>query len=292
MNNNINNKTCSKCHLCISVCPAKIIEENSDKTVDFIQAKIHTCVQCAQCMAICETQSILIEGYSYDNIFSLNEDIVDYAALFNFLSHRRSVRNFKNKPVEKEKIEKIINILSLAPFGAKIQSAELTIINNRNVIEKALPLMSEFYNKMESMFHNPFMRFIIKKSAGVEEYNTITRHLLPRIKIGHYDITKTGDNITRNAPALILFHSDKFAEGHTDDGIIWLTYAMIAANSVGLGATIIGLVPPAVNRTKELKQLFKIPENNEVISSLILGYPKYNFKKGIQRPKTNIHWIE
>jgi len=292
MNNNINHKTCKKCHLCISICPAKIIEEKADKTVDFIQKKIHTCLKCSQCMAICETQSILIDGCSYENIFNLNESVVDYEKFYDFLSHRRSVRNFKNKNIEKEKIEKIIEILSLTPFGAKEQSVELTIINNRDIIEKALPIMSDFYNKMESWLRNPFMKFMIKKNAGIEKYHTITKHLLPRIKLGHYDIKKSGDNITRNAPALILFHSNKLAEEHTNDAYIWLTYVMLAANSIGLGSTIIGLVPPAINKTKELKQLFGIPLDNEVVTSLILGYPKYSFKKGIKRPKTKINWIE
>jgi len=292
MNNNINHKTCKKCLLCISICPAKIIEEKADNTVDFIQKKIHTCLKCGQCMAICETQSILIDGCSYENIFNLNENVVDYEKFFDFLSHRRSVRNFKNKNIEKEKIEKIIETLSLTPFGAKKQSVELTIINNRDIIEKALPIISDFYNKMEKWLHNPFMKFMIKKNAGIEKYHTINEHLLPRIKLGHYDIKKSGDNITRNAPALILFHGNKLAEEHTNDAYILLIYSMLAANSIGLGSTIIGLVPPAINKTNELKQLFEIPVENEVVASLILGYPKYSFKKGIKRPKTKVHWIE
>ena len=42
--------------------------------------------------------------------------------------------------------------------------------------------------------------------------------------------------------------------------MISVTYAMLAAHSFGLGATIIGLISPAINKVKEIKELFQIPE--------------------------------
>ena len=73
--------------------------------------------------------------------------------------------------------------------------------------------------------------------------------------------------------------------------MISVTYAMLAAHSFGLGATIIGLISPAINKVKELKELFKIPEENEAVISLILGYPKYKYKRIIKREKRDINWV-
>ena len=51
----------------------------------------------------------------------------------------------------------------------------------------------------------------------------------------------------------------------------------------GLGATIIDLVAPAAEQNPELRRLFRIPENNEVLAAMVTGYPKYRFQKSIRR---------
>ena len=59
------------------------------------------------------------------------------------------------------------------------------------------------------------------------------------------------------------------------DIVIALGYALLKAHSLGIGATAIDLIPPAIERTPYLRQLFQIPEENEVVASMILGYPKH-----------------
>jgi ferredoxin len=63
------------------------------------------------------------------------------------------------------------------------------------------------------------------------------------------------------------------------------------AHSLGLGATAIGLIGPAINQSKPLRQLFRIPEGNEVVESMIAGYPKFPFKRAIVRPRTKVTFI-
>ncbi len=58
---------------------------------------------------------------------------------------------------------------------------------------------------------------------------------------------------------------------------------MLAAVSLGLGTTIIGMVAPVVENSKELRTRYGIPKDHRVLTSLILGYPKYRFRQGIRR---------
>lgn len=289
----INSETCKKCHICVVTCPAKlfIIEENKSLTIN--PKKEYTCLKCGQCMAVCETKSIFVDDMTYEKDFFEIEQHEQNFESFNYLiSTRRSVRNFKKQPVPRELIQKIIDSLSFVPFGSLKQSVEITVINNREIIEKGLPIISVFYRKIEKWFSNPFMKRIIKKNAGIENYNTIQNHLLPRIKVGHYDLTNGSDNITRNAPAIILFHAEKSSESHTEDAMIYATYAMLSSHALGLGATIIGLVPAALNKEPELRKLFKIPDNHETVNSVIIGYPKIKYLRGIKRDKRISDWIE
>jgi nitroreductase/NAD-dependent dihydropyrimidine dehydrogenase PreA subunit len=289
----INKESCKNCHFCVITCPAKIFKVEDDKKIGINMQKEHTCLKCGQCMSVCETKSIFIDEMTYEkDFFEIAFHEQNFEEFSYLISTRRSVRNFKKQPVPKELLQKIIDSLSYTPYGSLPQSVSITIINNRDIIEKGLPIMSAFLRKIEKWLSNPFMRMMIKKRKGIETLNTLENHLLPRIKVGHYDLTNGSDNITRNAPAIILFHSALTSESHTEDAFIYANYTMLAAHAMGLGATIIGLVPAALNKEPELKKLFKIPENHETVTSVIVGYPKIKYLRGIIRKKKVANWIE
>jgi nitroreductase len=97
-----------------------------------------------------------------------------------------------------------------------------------------------------------------------------------------------GDRITRNAPALIIFHAEEGAEAHSQNSMIYAIYTMLAAHALGLGATLIELVPAAINRSKEVKEVFDIPDTHEASMSLILGYPRLAYQRTVKRRKHSI----
>jgi nitroreductase/NAD-dependent dihydropyrimidine dehydrogenase PreA subunit len=292
MINEIQQGTCKSCGRCIAVCPNMILEKNPEKKTTFNEAKLIYCIKCGQCMAVCATKSVSVEGLSYgSDIIELPEIKNDYGAFYNFLASRRSVRNFKDTPVPDNIIQKIIDIVSLAPFGSPDDKVEISVLNDRGKIEKALPYMSEFYGKLGEWMENPVVRQMMKSKLSEEKFNTIDHHLMPNIKRGHYSISNGNDNITRNAPALLVFHADLTAGEHTEDSIIYATYAILAAHSLGLGAAIIGLVSPAINKSKELQELLNIPENHECVTSIIIGYPEFKYKFGIKRDRVKVNWL-
>lgn len=291
MNNQINTLTCQNCNTCVLVCPNKIIKKSDAGVTVFDGERIHLCISCGQCMAVCKTKSIYIEGMSYEkDMISTYGRNMDFEAFYNLALSRRSIRNFKEKPVPVELLHKIIEIISFAPFGAIPDAVDITIISDRKTIGEGLPLMSGFYRKLGNWFKNPFMRMMIRVKSGAEQFNTIKYHLLDRINIGHYDTDSGQDNITRNAPVIMLFHGKPGTEMLTTDSIIYSTYTALAAHSLGLGATINSLVPAACNKSAELKRLFGIPQEHKVIESVLIGYQKIQYIHGIKHQKNKVHW--
>jgi ferredoxin len=289
MQNKINQSLCRSCGICTEVCPNKIIGQNGN--LHFKQEREHLCLQCGQCMAICPTKAICIEGLSYEKDFiesSYNKS--NYKNFMETLSTRRSVRTFKKKPVSEELVDEIVDSVSYAPFGASPEKMEISIINNRETIESALPLISDFFHGLEKMIENPIKSRFLRILVGKEDFRTIKNHLYPIAKGGNYNLNNW-DGITRGAPAIITVHAAKDAEAHTNNGVIYATYIMLAAHAIGLGATMIECVPPAINRSKKLKEIFQIPENNEAVMSVIIGHPKYRYKRTIKRNKHSIHKI-
>ena len=290
MKNKINQSLCKKCGICTKVCPNKIIGKNG--CIEFIQEREHLCLQCGQCMAICPTKAVHVKGLSYDDDFyELPRRKNNYENFVEILSSRRSVRTFKNRPVSDELIDEIINSVSYAPFGAAPEKMEISIINNRKTIESALPLISDFLNGIKKYIENPITSGFLRLLAGKEEFQTIKNHIYPIAKGGNYNLDN-GDGITRGAPTLITIHAAKDAEAHTNNGIIYATYIMLAAHAIGLGATMIECIITAINRNKKLKQIFQIPDKNEAIMSVIVGYPKYHYKRTIRRNKHKVRKVE
>ncbi|OFX18589.1 MAG: hypothetical protein A2033_15035 [Bacteroidetes bacterium GWA2_31_9] len=284
----INPETCSKCGNCVEVCPALVLKKSENK-IEFKDDFLHLCLGCGQCMAVCNTKSVFAKGLKYEKDFFEFSDSNDF---FSIVEHRRSVRRFKPKPVSKEEIEKILFAVSQASHGDSHHHVEVTVINNREKIMEALPLMSAFFDKLGGWLHNPIMRTMIKLKKGQHTLNTLNNHLLPRIEKGIYkEYSYEYDGITRGAHTLLIFHAHKDSEEHKEDSHIFVTFAALAAQALGLGATIIGLVPAALNKSKKLKKIFQIPENHDVVVSLIVGYPKYKYKRGIKRELKKVNWV-
>ncbi len=282
-------ESCSQCGICAEVCPALILEKDNTGKVSFKPDNIQLCLGCGQCMAVCHTKSIFAKGMTYDIDFFEFSDKDDF---FSLLEHRRSVRRFKPKPISKEEIEKILYAVSQAPHGDSHHHVEVTVINNRDKIMEALPLMSQFFDKLEKWLHNPFMCKIIKYKKGKDTLNTLKNHLLPRIEKGIYrNISFDYDGITRGSHTLLIFHAHKNSEEHKEDSYIFVTYAILAAQALGLGATIIGLVPAALNKSKELRKMFNIPDYHDTVVSMIVGYPKYKYRRGIKRELEKVNWV-
>lgn len=286
MKNIINQSLCKNCGICTEVCPNKIIEKK-DRT-GFNQEREHLCLQCGQCMAVCPAKSVHIEGLSYEDDFQeLAGNKRDYENFMDILSSRRSVRAFKNRPVSEELLDEIVGSVSYAPFGAAPEKMELSVINNRETIESALPLISDFLGRIERMIENPITSRVLRLISGKEDFQTIKNHIYPITKGGIYDLDNW-DGITRGAPSIITIHAPRDAEAHTNNGVIYATYIMLAAHAIGLGATMIECIITPINQTKKLKQIFQIPDDNEAVMSVIIGYPKYKYKRTIKRKKHKV----
>ncbi|PLX09678.1 MAG: hypothetical protein C0596_01265 [Marinilabiliales bacterium] len=285
----IEKSTCSQCGICEAVCPALVIEKLDDGSIDFNSNNLDLCLGCGQCMAVCKTKSVFAKGMNYaDDFFEITR-ADDFLSL---LESRRSVRQFKHKPLCQEDLNKIINAISNVPHGDAHHNVEITILNSREKIMEGIPLMSEFFDKLGKWLHNPFMRRIIKKRKGEATLNTLKNHLLPRIEKGVYqNFSDDYDGITRGAYTLMIFHAPYDSEEHVEDAFIMVSYASIAAHALGIGATIVGLVPAALNKSPELRKIYEIPDKHNSVISLILGYPKYKYHRGIKRELKSVKII-
>jgi nitroreductase/NAD-dependent dihydropyrimidine dehydrogenase PreA subunit len=289
----IDRETCNVCGACADVCPANIMIKHDRDHISFCEDRIEFCIGCGQCMAVCPTKSIHIDGLSYDTDFTALPVGNSYEnAFFDMITSRRAIRSFKDKPVPKDLLEKIVNAVTYAPPSSTPIKTEVVVVQDTSIVRQALPHMIALYNSLVKRMGNPVTRFIIRKRVGAETYRSLVNHIIPVMK-NRLPELKAGieDTITRYAPSMIIFHADRNEDNYRADAYIAVTYAFLAAHTLGLGGSVIGLIGPAIDRSAELRKLFSIPDANEVVTAMILGYPKHKYQRLIKRQLKSVTWI-
>lgn len=294
MNNKItiDDTLCKKCKVCVEICPNGIFKTENNRTA-VKSERDELCFLCGQCMAACPEKAIQVLGLDYDKDFFDLPEVIDTDVSFDrIIQSRRSVRAFKDIPVPRDKLEQIVNALTFAPPGFPPLKTEIVVVQDKQLIKESLPYMVNLYDKLIKGLKHPMAKYIIRRQIGTKRMQTIQNHIVPMFNI-KLPFMKNGteDAITRNAQAMILFHANKQSDNYKTDIFIALAYALLKAHSLGIGATAIDLIPPAIEKTPYLKKLFQIPDENEVVASMILGYPKYKYKRAIQRQLKSITWI-
>jgi NAD-dependent dihydropyrimidine dehydrogenase PreA subunit/nitroreductase len=290
-NINIDLDLCINCKVCVETCPNGIFALNGH--LHTIPERVPLCVECGQCMAVCPEMAIKVNGLEYEkDFFNLTNNDYLEPAFQSLIESRRSIRVFKDKPVPIEKLEEIVNAISFSPPSFPPLKIELTVVQGKETIKKALPYMIELYENLMKNLKNPIGRYFVKKATGKDKFRVIKNHIVPMFAIKLKPM-KDGleDDITRNAQAMILFHANRNADNYVEDIYVALSFGLLKAHSIGIGATAIDLIPPAVERSAKLREMFKIPKDNVVIASMILGYPKYRFRRGIKRKLKNVNWL-
>ena len=113
--------------------------------------------------------------------------------LLEIIKTRRTVRKFKDKKVEKEKIEKIIEAARWAPSSANLQPMEFIIIEDVAIKQKISEVTGhKRYN---------FAPVVIIACINYERYNKITRYYDLRTQLGLIDASLAIQNLMLMAHA-------------------------------------------------------------------------------------------
>lgn len=289
----IDEKLCSRCGLCAQVCPNKIPTRESSQRTTIRPDRAPLCFRCGQCMAACPTTAIRVEGLSYErDFFALPEGRSGAEPFYELVRSRRAVRNFADREVPHELLERVVEAIASAPPGFPPSKLDLLVVGDREKMRAALPPMIDFYASLLGALRNPFARLAIRRSVGKRRLKTMDEHLAPLLRARMPGLRDgSEDTLLRGAPAMILLLADREGEDAAADAYIAATYAMLAAHALGLGGSIMDVIPPAIERSAELRRLFGLEPQQQVLASVILGFPKYRYLRGIRRAPKSVTWL-
>ncbi len=101
-----------------------------------------------------------------------------------------------------------------------------------------------------------------------------------------------GENlVTYDAPVALYFYGSPYCD--PADPIVAATYAMLAAESLGLGTCMLGGMHPLIQNGRSARR-FREQQGIRYASReglmVIMGYPRVVYQKGINRTLAAIDW--
>jgi len=75
-----------------------------------------------------------------------------------------------------------------------------------------------------------------------------------------------------------------------DDAVYAAYNLMLAAQRVGLGTCQIGYFNGALDRSRSLRCALGLPEDRRAEVTLVLGYPRYRFRRVLPRRRPEVVW--
>ncbi len=173
----IDQAKCKKCFECRDICFIKNISEKADGFPSFESE--YSCMYCGHCLSICPNTAIIFDQKPTDKNETFKKQVVgpidldikrppiDEKDLVGFLSSIRSCRKFIDKPIEKEKIDKILDIMTRAPSGGKEQNRSYYDISSKEIIDRLDQQLIDYNLKNLKILQNRIVeRFIIYKNAS------------------------------------------------------------------------------------------------------------------------------
>jgi nitroreductase/NAD-dependent dihydropyrimidine dehydrogenase PreA subunit len=284
----INPDLCKRDGVCIQSCPAAVFEQTDKTTIPEV-AHEEYCIACGHCVAICPHEAISHTDFPPGSVRPLRREMIPSSEqVLELLRSRRSTRAFKDRPVERELIEKVIAGARLAPSAHNTQSTEFIVIQEPAVLKQISQLTADYLEKITRLLRNPISRAFLRLVEGEKVKGAM--HALDGFERVAQAVREGKDRILRHAPALILFHADRsiaFAEANAN---LALQNATLIAQTLGLGTFWTGYVVSTCNRDTRIPRLLSLPEGHKVYGGLALGYPRFPFQRWMERRSPQPTW--
>jgi nitroreductase/NAD-dependent dihydropyrimidine dehydrogenase PreA subunit len=311
-------ETCSHCGMCAQTCPTSCLQWDPVKKIPYGTGLVDlelACIGCNNCEAICPSSSIRVRGEyrvlegRYKTPADMTGKMTPYAPLNGttpgdefavpagltgteqVIYNRRSIRMFKNKPVPKELLKRIIEAARFAPSAGNGQPWKFVVVTDRDLSDKIDEKCGSILNMIHWLYsgNQLWRRFCVSLLSFFQVNKWDQRPIAAMEKVKYTGKGK----ITFNAPAVIHLLKDKRGISHPDvDVAIAAQNLVLAAHSLGLGTCYVGFIASTIKYAPAVRKMLGIDYPYELVISICVGYPKVKAQdKPVPRRPVSVEWI-
>lgn len=286
----IDRKRCIGCGECVRVCPSQTLEMKAGKSAVTGARSLG----CGHCVAVCPVEAVRVEaldphGFRF-HTFACRTDWMPYGAcdageLVRLMASRRSCRNFTGQPVLRPVLEDLVKIGATAPSGTNCQSWTFTILPSRAAVMTLGNAVGAFFKRLNRLAENPLLRRGLRL-IGRPELADYYRDYHQSVAEGLADWEERGrDRLLHGAPAVIIVGSVPGGSCPVEDALLATQNILLGAHALGLGTCLIGFAVSAMQKDGRIKEVLKIPREENVHAVIAVGHPAVAYQRLTGRKK-------
>jgi len=293
----IDRERCIGCGECVRVCPSQTLEMKDGKAAVTGARSLG----CGHCVAVCPVEAVRVEAFDPHSFrfhtFACRTDWMSYGAfdpgeLVRLMASRRSCRSFEERSVDRTLLEDLVRIGTTAPSGTNSQQWTFTVLPTRAAVMGLGNAVGAFFKRLNRMAQNPLLRHGLR-CIGRPELADYYRDYHQSVAEGLADWEERGrDRLFHGAPAVIVVGSVPGASCPAEDALLAAQNILLGAHALGLGTCLIGFAVSAIQKDGRIKDVLKIPREENVHAVITVGHPAVTYQRLTGRKKALSRFVE
>ncbi len=281
----INQELCIGCKQCETDCDSLAISYDEANKKCIINQK--RCKSCSHCACICPMNAVEDGTGAF---LDWKDPTIDPEALHMFLAGKRSVRQFSDRPVSKEILEKILEVGSFTSTASNTQDWYATIVTSpekRAILVKGVKKMEGLISKV---LKNPAGRAIAKLVPAGKTY-LANPNIMEKISAMEEGMQGDHDHVLFHAPVVVILSTDKNSPMGAANCHLAGAAMMYDLQARGIGSFYVGMVEQMLMRSSATREQIGIPHGHKVHMVFALGYSKVKYRRLPHRIKMPVQFV-
>lgn len=258
----VNKDKCGHCNICVNECPVGLLESSANDVPKAHRVAPRLCIDCGHCIVVCPSGALTFKDISPEECEVIQKDLkISPEQAEQFLKAKRSVRTYKDKLVDKQMIEKLLEIASSAPSAKNKQPTKWVVVEGKDKIKEMSSLVIDWMKTKD-------------------EYKALVMAW-----------EKGDDKILRESSYLVVPYTKSDAYMPFVDSTIALTYFELAATSMGLATCYAGFFEHASNEYAPIKEFLGLEKGDIITGGLMFGYPKFKYHRIPKRNEVDVRYL-
>ncbi len=266
----INRESCTKCGACIAACGSSILIPQQSGYPCLFPGADQFCARCGHCVGICPTDSVIHQEMPLEQCPPIDQKLeVSFQQVSQLIKRRRAIREFQQKVVPRDLIERLIETTRYAPTGHNRQEVQWLVIDDREELRRLTAIGLEWCRSL----------------AGDNTPQSLEMQGILRM----YELGL--DLFLRDAAALVIAFAEKKNPIAPTDCAIASSYFDLAAQSLGLGCYWNAYFYICAQSFPPMIEAIALPEGFMPYAALGMGYPRFKYRRIPPRKPARIMYL-